>query len=159
MKKNPQHHYILHARDYRCWTAMKTRCLNPHSKDFPRYGGAGIALCERWKSFQSFWDDMGPSPTLHHQIERINNAGDYEPSNCRWATVSEQARNRRSNMLITHNGETLTAVEWADRLGVERHVVARRIRKGWPPKAAVTTPIMKRTERRRFRVQDLYSNP
>lgn len=82
--------------EYRAWRSMKQRCGQPRQKAFPNYGGRGISVCERWlESFENFLADMGPKPSPQHSIDRIDNDGDYEPSNCRWATGSEQRRNQR----------------------------------------------------------------
>lgn len=89
----------LYKLEYGIWSNIKHRCLNPNYRDYKNYGGRGIAVCDRWRdSFDNFMDDMGPRPSLKHSIDRIDNNGNYEPSNCRWATYSQQNRNQRLNM-------------------------------------------------------------
>lgn len=84
------------SSEYRSWYAMKTRCTNPNTRVYYRYGGRGIKVCDRWiNSFQNFFDDMGEKPSSNHSLDRINNDGDYEPVNCRWASDKEQANNKR----------------------------------------------------------------
>jgi len=81
--------------EYVCWTGMKQRCLNPNHDSYPRYGGWGITVCEQWlNSYETFLEDMGRKPSPAHSIDRIENSGNYEPGNCRWATGSEQQANR-----------------------------------------------------------------
>jgi hypothetical protein len=103
---------------YQSWVAMRSRCTNPQSTSFKNYGGRGIRVCDRWMtSFEAFLSDMGEAP-LGHQIDRIDNDGDYSPGNCKWSTRAEQSSNKRNSFLITINGETLTCSQWARRLGL-----------------------------------------
>ncbi len=82
--------------EYYSWDGAKSRCFNPRAKKYPLYGGRGITMCERWRnSFEAFFADMGARPTPQHSLDRIDSDGDYEPGNCRWATVLEQRHNRR----------------------------------------------------------------
>lgn len=124
------------------WTWMRNRCLNPTNQRYSEYGGRGIKICERWlESFENFFADMGPRPSPQHSIERENNNGNYEPGNCKWATRTEQNRNSRQNVKLTHNGETLTVAEWTQRLGFKRATLYYRISAGWSVSRALTTPL------------------
>ncbi len=84
---------------YKLWDSMRRRCRDPHHKDFDRYGARGVTVCDRWQDFWAFIDDMGPRPSARHSLDRIDNEGPYEPGNCRWATATQQGRNRRSTIL------------------------------------------------------------
>jgi hypothetical protein len=117
--------------EYSVWENMKQRCRNRNSPHWHNYGGRGVAVCERWsQSFWNFLTDMGQRPTGLHTLERIDNDGDYEPNNCRWATRKEQQRNRRANHLISYNGRLLCMAELAELFGCEVSALRSRIRRG-----------------------------
>lgn len=117
--------------EYRAWTQMLDRCRRPRHPAFHRYGGRGIKVCERWAgSYEQFLADMGRRPSPRHSLDRIDNDGNYEPSNCRWATTKEQMRNRAANVRLTARGETLTLAEWSERTGVALDVLAKRAKRG-----------------------------
>lgn len=132
---------------YSCWQAMLTRCRNTNMKDYKSYGARGIYVCKQWYDFTNFLKDMGPRPSLLHQIDRIDNYGNYEPNNCRWATRLQQANNRRSNKLITFNNITLTYSEWERQLGFRSGIICKRIRRGWIFEKTLTTPPMEKFNR------------
>ena len=115
---------------YRLWLGMKSRCLNVNNKSYPRYGGRGIKVCERWMTFANFVEDMGERPP-GTSLDRINNDGNYELSNCRWATVYEQSQNRSTNRNLTVNGETYCLSEWSRRTGINPSTIKRRKRAGY----------------------------
>ena len=122
--------------EYIVWSAMHDRCRNPNNKRFARYGGRGISVCERWWEFPLFLEDMGLRPQ-GHSIERINNDGNYEPENCRWATRVEQAANQAHSRLITAFGRTLTVSAWGRELGIERTTIRDRLKRGLSPEEAL----------------------
>lgn len=129
---------------YRIWSTLRQRCTNPNNTQFKNYGARGIKVCDRWlASFEDFAADMGPRPD-GGEIERIDNNGNYEPGNCRWASRKEQCRNTRRTRFLTHNGETLCVTEWAERLGVHPVTLHLRLKKGWSVEKTVTTPPLKR---------------
>src|SRR5690242_9434443 len=98
---------------YNSRTGRKYRCLNPKNKRWYRYGGRGITICDQWLDIESFEADMGPRPTPHHSIDRIDNAKGYSPENCRWATKFEQSRNRDCNRFVEISGVTYRAIDLA----------------------------------------------
>lgn len=121
------------TREYSTWQAMKSRCTNKSYTQYKDYGGRGIGVCDRWKeSFENFLDDMGERPSESYSIDRINVDGDYEPGNCKWSTHDEQVNNARSNHNIAFDGRTLTASQWARRLGMKPLTILARVRKGLP---------------------------
>lgn len=126
-------HNKRHTRIWRIWQAMLNRCRNKNVKGYERYGGRGIKVCEDWKQFENFYKDMGGPPTNEHSIERIDNNGNYELSNCKWATREEQNKNRSSNHKI--NGECITDI--SKRLGGGHALVGKRLRRGWTIEEAI----------------------
>jgi hypothetical protein len=117
---------------YRSWIAMKVRCLNPSNTGYKDYGGRGITICDEWMEFDAFWHDMGPTWASGLSIDRIDVDGDYEPSNCRWATPKIQGNNRRTNHLIMcPDGELRTVTEASEKYGITRNTLFARIRYGW----------------------------
>jgi len=128
--------------EYKSWSGIIQRCCNPKSPAYNRYGGRGIKVCPEWRdSFQKFLKHVGCRPTPTHSIDRIDNNGNYEPGNVRWATIKEQAQNKRTNQKVTYNGETLCVSEWSRRLGIGGKVIGNRLNKGWSAKDALTTPV------------------
>lgn len=122
---------------------MRQRCLNPQSRDYTRYGGRGIRICDRWNDFALFLDDMGCRPSPDHSLDRIDNNGDYCPENCRWATDIEQANNKRINKYYEHDGRILTMKQWADEYGINYQALVDRLEKGMSISEALTKPIAK----------------
>lgn len=123
------------------WWHMRRRCDDPDDPRYPKYGARGIRVCDRWReNFDAFLADVGPRPP-GMWLERIDNDGNYEPGNCRWATPAEQQRNTRRNVRLTVGGETMTVTDWAIRLGCSKHVLHQRLRRGWSPDRVVGTPI------------------
>lgn len=143
-KRRPRHAPIdgraaYKSRAFKIWCEMRTRCLygRGNQKTYKYYGGRGIKVCKRWSSFQNFVDDMG-HPPAGLTLERINNDGNYEPGNCRWATRKEQASNRRSNVLVTFAGETKTITQWSEIVGIKRETLRDRMNRGWPVSRLLT---------------------
>jgi hypothetical protein len=120
------------TREYASWQACKARCHNPSNAAYRHYGARGIHVCERWReSFENFLLDMGRRPP-EHSLGRIDNNGNYEPGNCRWATPSEQMSNRTTVRKIEWNGKIWTLTTLAKHVGVSRHTMAYRLNAGWP---------------------------
>lgn len=119
-------HGQAHSRVYSIWHGIKQRFTNPNTKYFSNYGGRGITVCERWLVFENFLTDMGHPPD-GFTIDRIDNDGDYEPGNCRWASRRDQANNRRVNRRITKDGTTRTIAEWSQLTGIHYNTLAQRL--------------------------------
>ncbi len=137
-------HGRAHTRTYMCWKNMKARCYNPNNSFFKEYGARGITVCKRWRlSFESFYKDMGDKPS-GMTIDRFpDNDGNYEPSNCRWATNSQQSRNKRNNIFVEVKNERMIVKDACRILGLPYRSITARIRKGWDAQKAMNTPIRK----------------
>jgi hypothetical protein len=132
-------HGLTGTKAFRAWVGMRDRCSNPNAEFYADYGGRGIAICERWQSVENFVSDMG-DPPAGMSLDRIDVNGNYEPGNCRWATATEQNRNRRNNVLFTFDGETRCLAEWAEKAGLREDTLrARLIVRKWPIERALTT--------------------
>ena len=135
-------HGLSRTSEYRAWQTMRLRCTDPANQAWADYGGRGITVCDRWKdSPENFIADMGRKPTPKHEIDRIDNDGPYSPENCRWATRSENDRNRRSNRWVTASGERKTLAEWSQIVGISDDVLSKRLDAGWSPEIALYTPV------------------
>lgn len=130
-------HGMSETKLYKIWTSIKNRCFNKNDSTYGRYGGRGITICKDWMEFTNFKKDMQPTYKEGLTIDRIDNSGNYDPSNCRWATVKEQNRNRRSNVI--YNG--ICAADASKKLGGSTMLVISRIRLGWSIERAFTTPL------------------
>lgn len=144
-------HGMKNTRLYQCWRNMKTRCYNPNCSEFNLYGGRGITVCGEWQSFEPFCEwAMANGYRDDLTIDRIDNDGNYEPSNCKWSTPKEQALNRSTNAIITYNGIAKHISEWDKDIGSAKSGRVRaRLNAGWSIEKAVTTPI-KRSGRHKF---------
>ena len=131
--------------EYRLWWAMIMRCELKAGPRYDRYGGRGIKVCPRWReSFAAFLEDMGSRPSKAHSIDRINNDGDYEPSNVRWATRAEQNANktqRKSRYKVQHNGMARSISDLAREAGISTNTMKHRLERGWPLSRALTEPV------------------
>ena len=131
-------HKMSHSPEYYTWDAMIQRCTNAGAISFNHYGGRGITVCDRWlNSFENFLADMGERPSKDHSIDRINNNGNYDPSNCRWATRKEQNRNRRNSRWVGVEGCVKTIAEWSEISGELYQTIHMRLGYGWSEYDAV----------------------
>lgn len=125
-------HGDSYSCEYRSWKMMHSRCRNKNDPAYHNYGGRGISVCDRWKDYQNFLDDMGRRPTPKHTLERIDNDQGYGPDNCKWATRAEQLRNRRISVFIDFNGQRLSAIDAARAMNIPYPTLCRRARLGLP---------------------------
>lgn len=150
---NRRTHGLSTTPEYSIWRDIKSRCLSSKNVAFPDYGGRGITVCDRWldpkNGLQNFILDMGKRPATSLSIDRHpNKDGNYEPGNCRWATTTEQSRNKRNNVNLTHDGKTQCLSDWAKELGVKRNTLDYRLRKGWSVQEVLSTSTRKPNDKR-----------
>lgn len=144
-------HGLYRSRIYKIWAGIKSRCNNPNDLGYRNYGGRGVTICQKWNdSFVAFNADVAMlagynDPSL--SLDRINNDGNYEPSNVRWATNAQQRRNSRQNHMLTHKGKTQCLVDWAIECGLTHTLLSQRLKMGWELERALITPIGKYTRR------------
>ena len=129
--------------EYWAWSNMIQRCTNPKNKRYKQYGARGITVCEPWRSsFTVFLRDIGQKPSPRHTLERINNDGNYEPSNCKWATYKEQSQNQRFRFLpLTFDNKPITVQEIADLAGIKYSAACARLRRGWTIDEVIRIPL------------------
>lgn len=135
-------HQDSKSSEYRTWDAMKRRCYNPSTKHFEHYGGRGIKVCDRWRgSYSNFLADMGRRPSPKHSLDRIDNDGDYELSNCRWTLQTIQIRNRSIAVTFEWQGRMYSQMELSEISGVPFGTLRSRILRGWSLERAMTQPV------------------
>ena len=137
-------HGMARTRFYRCWMRMRRRCSEVNDVSYKYYGGRGITVCDRWQDFQNFYADMFSTYSDVLSIDRIDNDGNYEPNNCRWATNAEQSSNKRSTHQITYNGVTKSLPEWAEEKGLKVSTLWNRLFKYKWPVADALNPVARR---------------
>jgi len=139
-------HGLYGTPEYRCWRAMRDRCLNPKAPAYPDYGGRGIKIVKKWDDFLVFLADVGSRPSPQHTLDRFpDNDGDYRPGNIRWATQKEQCNNTRKTVRIKFKDQVRSVSEWADLLKIDRVTLWVRLFKyGWSVERALTEEVQKK---------------
>lgn len=134
-------HGLRNSKEYNSWHGIKGRCLNKNHPSWKNYGGRGVTMCQEWVgSFEAFYKCVGPKPSPKHSIDRIDNDGNYDPGNVRWATKGEQLNNTRRNRRLTFNGKTQTFRVWAIEIGMSEGTLRSRIEAGWTTADTLTIP-------------------
>ena len=140
-KEKATRHGMSRTPTHNAWEAMRQRCTDKNRKDYQRYGGRGIKVCERWNVFENFLYDMGEKPG-NKSLDRVDVNGNYCPENCRWATIFEQANNQRNSVFVEYKGERLTIAQWSRKLGIHVRTLNNRLnRLGWSVEDAFSKPI------------------
>jgi len=142
-------HNMTASPEYASWKTMMQRCKNKNKQSYKNYGERGIKVCKRWNSFSCFYEDMGERPP-NATLDRIDNNGNYEPKNCRWATHSEQQRNTSRSVMVTYKNKTLPICSWAEILGLKDNTLRWRKRSGWSDEMTILTPVRGKTVSKRL---------
>lgn len=137
-------HGMSKTPEYKAWRNMRDRCYNANDDSFQYYGGRGITVCDEWKNdFMAFFNYIGKKPSPKHSLDRINNDGNYEPGNVRWALPNKQQSNTRYNRKIKLHGITMNITQWSKFSGIKRGAIYDRLNYGWPPAKAIFQPVRK----------------
>lgn len=146
-------HREVNSKSYSAWSEMKYRCDNPKIWSYKHYGGRGISYCDRWKTFELFYQDMGDAP-VGKSLDRKNNEENYSKENCRWATHKEQQRNKRNNRILTINNISKTMIEWSEEEGaVNYKAMGNRVIRGWNDHDIVFHPLHKKLKKKSQNVE------
>lgn len=141
-RRRKRTHGLGGHRLYKVWHSMISRCMNPQSKDYARYGGRGITVCETWlgpeTGLAQFIADMGPAYREGLQLDRRDNDGPYSRANCQWVTRTQNGRNTRRNQVIEYAGQSRCLADWTEALGLNRSSLRDRLERGWPVARALT---------------------
>lgn len=148
LKSKPRSHGMCSRRnkatEYKIWASMIQRCTNKNEESYRNYGGRGITVCDRWRKFENFFEDMGIRPSPKLTLDRINNDGNYEPGNCRWADNKTQVNNARSNRILEYNGIRLNAEGWSNKTGINKATIRSRLNYlKWDLQKTLTQPVRK----------------
>ena len=142
MKVKQTKHGLYGTSIQAIWNGMIQRCNNPKNTGYHYYGGRGVRVCDRWLILENFFDDMGHRAE-GKSLDRIDNNGNYEPNNCRWATNAEQATNKRNTIRLNFYGTDLSLKEWSKILNIKHHTLQIRVSKGWSVRKTLTTPLLR----------------
>lgn len=141
--KKTGHDKLRELPEYSCWRGMWQRCTNPRAKGYENYGGRGISVCDRWRSFRQFLLDVGERTSLAYTLERLRGNEGYFPGNVVWATRDQQTRNTKRNRMYTIDGRTLCLTDWCAEFKIKVHTVDARLVAGRDLREALTAPIIK----------------
>lgn len=149
-----ERHGLTGTKEYIAWFSMKQRCYTQSRRDYSRYGGRGIKVCEEWRnSFTTFLDYVGKAPSDEYTLDRIDCNGDYEPGNVRWATQITQQNNKSSNRRLAFREQNLTIAEWGRLLGVGKDTLRRRLESGWTTEQTLTIPVKVQSNNRNLQLK------